>query len=358
MLEVFTDSQMIRFGERLGVSFHRTLRIPEKDQSYPLPPGLGRFPIYRVSDFADSLPQHWEKSEGAVFIPMYQREALWIGFNPVQRKSSAVTVGVGGVNALSGESMDAPLMDEPQNYLVAPPQPWLDGIHSGHAAVRQFIAMPLGHGRTIEAAVSGREQFGGIQIAVYEPKPGKIPPDSKAADASSLDGGIVRPMHMPVQSMGFGAGGRILQKIYPDPYGLETWNPDQFGRATLYIVNSLEFERITGRRPPPTPVDARLYTEHGMPWFAWYDEAMADISPSETLTRLYGEDPENSHALDSGAEEDAFEIPGVQIQTIGGSRTRGKNERALKKRLDRRSSPDGHQAHQQKQTSHPLKKEV
>ena len=46
MLAVTLDSQQVRAGETLGITFQRTLRIPDDGGVYPLPPGLGRFPIH------------------------------------------------------------------------------------------------------------------------------------------------------------------------------------------------------------------------------------------------------------------------------------------------------------------------
>ena len=43
------------------------------------PPASGPFPVGRVEDFADRVPESW-REEGGVFLPMYQREALWLGF--------------------------------------------------------------------------------------------------------------------------------------------------------------------------------------------------------------------------------------------------------------------------------------
>jgi hypothetical protein len=40
----------------LSIEFQRTLRIPADDKSYPLPPGLGRFPLRHVDDFAQNVP--------------------------------------------------------------------------------------------------------------------------------------------------------------------------------------------------------------------------------------------------------------------------------------------------------------
>ena len=37
-----------------------------------------------------------------------------------------------------------------QNYCALPKQLWLDGINCGDGYIRQFVAMPLGKGYTVE----------------------------------------------------------------------------------------------------------------------------------------------------------------------------------------------------------------
>lgn len=46
MLAVIIEEYAIRIGQRFAVSFHRTLRIPDDGRTYPLPPGLGMFPLF------------------------------------------------------------------------------------------------------------------------------------------------------------------------------------------------------------------------------------------------------------------------------------------------------------------------
>src|SRR5688572_17259701 len=105
MLETIVRPDQVQIGERFSVSFHRTLRIPDEDDASPLPPGLGRFPVHAVAEFAERLPQDWV-ARGGVFIPMYQREALWLRFEAADWKPNAVKVGIGNVNAISGELWD------------------------------------------------------------------------------------------------------------------------------------------------------------------------------------------------------------------------------------------------------------
>ena len=59
MLELKKNSLVFSFPDvhpaaKLTVTFQRTLRIPDDERTYPLPPGLGDFPLRHVDDYADS----------------------------------------------------------------------------------------------------------------------------------------------------------------------------------------------------------------------------------------------------------------------------------------------------------------
>jgi hypothetical protein len=320
MLTVTVDQQRARIGERFSVSFQRTLRIPADGRVYPLPPGLGALPIHRVEDYLDRVPAEW-REQGGVLIPMYQREALWLGFDGAFWKPNAVKIGVGRINAVSGEPWDVRLHGEPQDYLVCPDQPWLDGINAGSGVIRQFIAMPLGLGYTVEAQVTGVEEYGGIQILVYEPRPGRFPDHPPAA----RPGGPQRlsaPSPKGAAEMGLGAGGQVRQKIYPDPYGIEAWDPGNYGQLSVHILNSEQYREVTGRDPPPTPISTRTYTEHGFPWFALYDDSQGDLSAPERLTKI-----ESVQALEAkeGApteQETSIDIAASQIRKLRHGKSR------------------------------------
>ena len=217
-----------------------------------------------------------------MFIPMYQREALWLGFDGADWKPNAVKVAVGKINAISGGGWNEQLHSDPQDYIVCPNQPWLDGINAGQGFIRQFVAMPLGLGYTVEAQVSGVEEFGGIQLLVYEPKPGRFP-DQPPPKRDQKPGISFTPSPGQVGEMGLGAGGRMKQKIYPDPYGIDTWDAQNYGSVFIHIVNSRQYQELTGLIPLPTPISAQTYTEYKLPWFDLYDEALGDVAASETL---------------------------------------------------------------------------
>ena len=311
MLDVIINGRTIRIGPRFAVSFHRTLRLPDDGRTYPLPPGLGRFPILTLN--AQLLQRALADVQGAqAVIPMYQREALWLGFNAASWKPNAVKIAVGRVNVISGAAMDNHLRADPQDYVVCPDQLWLDGINTGHGAIRQFVAMPLGLGYTVEAAITEGEEFGGIQITVFEPIPGRFPDAPPPQPVTS-------PMSAPhkvAQPMGLGAGGVMRQRIYPDPYGVDAWDQDHYGSVEVHIVNSLQFRELTGHEPPPTPIDAKIYTEHGLPWFELYDEAKGDLAPSDRLATAKTITARDQERGETTPEEGSFEVSETQVKKL------------------------------------------
>jgi hypothetical protein len=280
MLKVRIADDRVRIGRHFGLSFQRTLRIPDDGRTYPLPPGLGGFPIRRVADYATRVPESWRRT-GGVFLPMYQREAMWLSFDAPRWRPCAVKVGVGKVDAISGRPWSGALSRERQDYVVCPEQPWLDGINAGEGFIRQFVAMPLGLGCTVEGQVTGKEEFGGLQIMVFDPKPGRFP-DRPPYDERMMFADLCCCSSVRAE-MGLAAGGRMRQKIYPDGHGVDTWDETRTGRLFVHIVNSLMYREITGEEPPATPVSARTYTQCGLPWFGLYDEEAGDLEPAETL---------------------------------------------------------------------------
>jgi hypothetical protein len=283
VLEVSVKDNAIHVGERFYVLLERTLRVPDDGRSYPLPPGLGTFPVHRVEDHLDRVPAEWREA-GGFFIPMYQREALWLAFGAAYWKPNAVKVAVGRINAVTGKLLSDRLHSRPQDYLVCPAQPWLDGIRAEEGSVRQFVAMPLGSGYTVEGQLTGREEFGGIQLVVYEPKPGKFPETEPPLPEWSE--GLMLQESVQPEGMGLGAGGSIKQKIYPDKYGIDTWDTENRGTVVIHIANSEQYSEITGSAPPASPVSARDYTESGLPWFDLYDEHKGDLGPSPELGKV------------------------------------------------------------------------
>ncbi len=274
---------------------------------YPLPPGLGVFPLQRAGDYPDTVPAEWRGAD-SLFLPMYQREALWIAFESESAQPRVVQVGTGGINAITGAPWSERLSGDPQNYVVCPPQLWLDGFNHGDGTIRQFVAMPLGLGYTVEGQISGSESVGGIQVRVHLPKPRAIPERPRLVHEGLAQEGVAG-------SMGLAAGGMIRQKIYDDPYRLPAWKPDPFAEFTLHITNSEQFLGITGSQPPSSPISARSYAESGLPWFELYDETAAHVGGSKRLGGAKGI-RERDHDLGIAAESADFPVPPGSLPVI------------------------------------------
>jgi hypothetical protein len=271
----------LRLGSEVSIHFHRTLRIPDDGKVYPLPPGLGGFPIVPVSRHARRVPRRW-REQGGFIIPMWQREALWISFDAPYGKPHAVKIGAGGVNAVTGGPMVADFAERTQDYLVIPEQPWIDGFKTSGDVIRQFVAVPLGAGLTAEAQLAGREEEGGLEIMVFEPKPGKFPNERPGY----RDSFCVCELSVSSAAMGLGSGGQMRQKLYRDPHGRDTWDAESLRRVHIHIANSALWREITGKEPPPSPIDAATYTQFGFPWFDLYDESKADVPVAAALAGL------------------------------------------------------------------------
>ena len=109
-------------------------------------------------------------------MPMYQSEAMWLLFSGTldpERSVQypfAIKVATGKIDAVTGKDWSNGLHRGPQDYMVAPGQPWLDGYCVEKGVIRQFVAMPLGQGYTAEEQITGKAEHGGLQIIVYPMK--------------------------------------------------------------------------------------------------------------------------------------------------------------------------------------------
>ena len=267
------------------VNFQRTLRIPETGL-HPLPPGLGRFPLRRVSDYADTAPADW-LARGGVMLPIYQREAMWLSFDA--EEPAALQVGVGKVCAVSGLPWIEHLVKDPQNYVALPRQPWLDGINAGDGFIRQFVAVQVGSGATVEAQVTGEETHGGVQLRAVGLTETALADWRLAQQArmARCDDMVMCASPEPAPAaMGLGAGGRMRQEVYTDDRPLVDYEQGDARRIFVHLCSAAQWTSITGEVPPLTPVDRNAYVRRGLPWFDYYDADAQDLAAPETLAKV------------------------------------------------------------------------
>ncbi|MEU1571431.1 hypothetical protein ABZ519_09770 [Streptomyces collinus] len=356
------DGNTLRLPGGVAVRFIRTLRLPETG-THPLPPGLGEFPVRRVADYGDRVPEAL-RARGGVMLPVYLREAMWLSFGGTS-EPAALQVGVGKVCAVSGRPWSDRLARGPQNYVVLPRQPWLDGINSGTGTVRQFVAVPLGLGATVEGQVTGEEVWGGVQLQSFAlndrelarwraeerqraERQRSMPPPSGygaamplAAPPVSAGFGAPMPMAAPpapgsvpapaagaapasapraAAAMGLGVGGSLRQEVYQDDRPLGDWSQRPAGRVFVHLVTPPEWRRITGEAAPPSPVDRAAYTRAGLPWFDYYDEDAQDVAPTGTLQSVkpvgdwLGDDHEPWQPPTPGQTHQLKDAPGNPVE--------------------------------------------
>jgi hypothetical protein len=302
----------------IEIRFHRTLRIPDDNKKYNLPPSLGLFPLNHVDDFAQNLPANW-KEHGGVFLPMHQAEAMWVSFH--SSWPFAVKLASGKINAVSGESWSNELKNTvnsnpsmrlgnhleknstEQDYMVVPSQPWLDGFNVGKGVIRQFVAVPLDSGYTVEEQLTGSAEHGGLQFMVYPMKKSEWEKLENPPVSRSLRGAVLESMSiggacasasasfsnskMKSKSvdMGMGAGGFMTQEIYSDKYGFDKWDTTMGQRVFVHLLNSLQYKYVTGKDNPSKPLTPVEYKNYNYPWFDYYSEDKS-LSGSDKLAKV------------------------------------------------------------------------
>jgi len=271
----------------LHIEFQRTLRIPDDDREYPLPAGLGRFPLELTDSHAARVPDRWLR-RGGVMLPMYQSEALWISFGG-SGYPFAVKIAAGKIDAATGEDWTDRFARDPQNYLVTPGQPWLDGFCVEKGIIRQFVAMPLGSGYSAEEQIHGKAEHGGLQILACPLKPEvyeRMQKELVSRAGEVMDFCLQETCSVTGADMGLAPGGKMRQEIFEDPHDLADWDLEHSGRCFVHLANSLMWRAVTGKQPPTVPPTSREYANAGIPWFDYYAADAKAVEGSERLAQL------------------------------------------------------------------------
>lgn len=285
---------------RMSITLHRTLRVPDDDTTYGLPPGLGSFQLTAARSL-EHRPNYWSAED--VLLPMWQAEAAWFDFHSPTRYPFLVRMSVGGINAVTGQDFTDEIDFADEDYFEIPEQPWLDGCRVDDTTVRQFVAMPIGQGYTAAEQLTGTDDAT-LRIHVT-PLRSEIWIERMVTRRSVArgydDGGPVLDfMAAPAASaMGMGAGGSITQSIATPVEPHENWEAGARSEATLRIVNSADWTSITGRPPHHAPPTIAEYQDRGYPWFEWYDDSLArqgssslsDVKSIKTIGDEKGEKP-------------------------------------------------------------------
>lgn len=257
MLETEVNRDEVHFGASITVRFLRTLRVSDDGREYPSLPTFGGLEIYAVRDYADRVPAAWRVPPG-VFVPLRQQEAMVISLAGRSWKPNAVKVGIGKLNALTGTSWHEKLISKPQNYLVCPQQCLLSGFRDRARHFRQFATLLDPKGRLFGADSAEGGTCEGMQIMVFEPRPGLFRDYPQASRAR-------RSGDLPRRRAGQSEAVAFRHELLPDPYGIQTWDPLNFGRVCVHIVSDAAFREITGQESPASPIHRNHYAKVGLP---------------------------------------------------------------------------------------------
>ena len=274
----------------MALEFHRTRRVAEDGATHGLPPSLGLFPLMLMNEApAHLVPEVMRQREG-IIMPIHANEAMWINFlDPRTRWRNfggspaflfAVQIAAGKIDAITGKPFIQELVmtGEQFNYMIpglfgSGRQKWLDGFKTEDGTVRQFVAAPLGEGRTVEEQLTGEARFGGIQVTI---RPMKAEVWERVKPVESRDRIFGHALSMGPDSnfellgtksfgakksiggMGLGAGGKINQTIERPKFTPDDFAPEAQRMFITLVDSDKEWPLLNSTQlAPPKPFDPR-----------------------------------------------------------------------------------------------------
>ena len=78
----------------------------------------------------------------------------------------------------------------------------------------------------------------------------------------------------------------MRQELYEDSYGLKAWDKNNDSRAFVHILNSKQWENVTGEEPHSNPITKEDYIANGIPWFEFYSDGQKPLKGSSKLNKL------------------------------------------------------------------------
>ena len=182
-------------------------------------PGLGRFPIRTVASLGERAPEAM-RARGGLVVPIYQAEALWLNFDAPEWRPMAMKVRRSGmVNAISAGALDGK-MREPAARTTSLPRrsPGSTASRPATTALASSWPCPSVQAATVEVPA---DRCRGRSAASNCSSPGRRPAASRPSRRGASHGYVLYRRLNRGRSrgptMGLGAGGRMTQRIYPDP---------------------------------------------------------------------------------------------------------------------------------------------
>ncbi len=208
------------------------------------PYNLGALPVHRVIDCSEHMPEAW-RTIGGILVPVLPGETMWLGFATSSGPPNAVQVDLGDVNVVSGMTSTAGLHDQPQDYLVCPPQLHWDGLY-GAGSIQRF---------TDEVLLLHAGIFKTLRIIVYEPLL-----SHRSRSPSTPIAGV-----QPLRARSPGLPHPEIHAALPDPYGLDTWDQNSGSVLSVHFLVPAAYEKVTGLAAPPPRHLKDVFTGYRLP---------------------------------------------------------------------------------------------
>lgn len=289
----------------LKIRFDRIIRVPDGEIMNKRAFSLEHFPLELVDDHTQRIPSEM-KTRGGVMLPMHPYEAMAISFSGGFQVPFAVKIGAGKINVLSGGPWFEELIADQQDYIVVAGSACLDGFYVDRGMCRQFVAVPLGQGQSIEEQITGLTDVGGLQIAVYPMKA-----ELAAIKLDEYRYRLANPFPGKEMRMGLAMNGKLDQRLLVDRFGVSTWDVTARLRCFVHLISSEHWRDLTKKRAPRSPITARDYRRAGLPMDSTYAHSRVSMASSlmfsglktvtDTMASLFSGDDQDTPTKDDGS---------------------------------------------------------
>ncbi|KAF3935165.1 hypothetical protein ABW20_dc0107363 [Dactylellina cionopaga] len=148
------NSTTVILDRDLKISFRRTIRIPDNQETNDLPPDLGAMKVTNVKHVSSWLSESM-RDKGGLLLPMHDGVNIISG--EPETENSATNLRRRELVS-QGRSI--------QDYIVLPGQMWLDSIAHRPGEFKQFVTPPFKKELTVEAQFASAEHHGCLRFEI------------------------------------------------------------------------------------------------------------------------------------------------------------------------------------------------
>lgn len=117
--------------------------------------------------------------------------------------------------------------------------------------------------------------------------------------------------------LGIAPGGLIKQDIRKDHQNSSCWLRDLVIPISVHILNSADHSCVTGKNPPPSPIDAQTYVDTGLPFFDLFEQEEIDVAGTDAFTTLKSVNKMQKARGELKAEDPTVHPHTIQLFSLG-----------------------------------------